>query len=557
MGAIVRMEPCPTCRSKGRDTAGDNLVFYDDGDGWGMCHACDYTKPPPNQPNRRPVVEKELDNTPVSGSLTADWIAEHGEVSACTTRGYSQQAANFYGARIIYKNEAEYAIAYPAPHDGNIGRYQVRKFPKTFMWSNGKKQDGLFGQHAIRGGGKMIIITEGADDTLAAFDLLAAQRKNYRCVGAWGTKGWKVGLEFLESFDKVVIAFDQDEAGQEAAKALAEALCPGKGHIAKWRNAKDATDLLDQNRSSDFLDAINGAKAVEMGGIVKGFEAAWNIIKDYRAPEFVPYPDEWQQMNSKMHGLRRGEISVWTAGSSIGKTSFLRRIRQHILRTSNWKIADVELEEKVEKTIRGMMQFEAGKFSHNCTPEEWEQAARATYGTDRLMTLDHRANRKGNDLMGKFRYLHYSEGVDLIFLDHVTLGVREFGDGNEGTDAMMEDFLCFVEQTGCHLALISHLRKSPGGNRSWSQGAIPTEEDMKGSGSLYQIAFDIVGMARNKVHEDDYIRNVTSLNVLKCRETGNTGPADNLWYNPESGLIEPADELYLGSAGEVQETDDF
>lgn len=559
MGVITHTEPCPSCRSEGRDSAGDNLCFYDDGDGWGICHACDYRQPPPKNGGPPPMTTPAPPPTQRGPQIDKKWIDEHGVVDAITGRGYSRKASEFYGARVIYKGEEEYAYAYPAAIDSEVVRYQVRKLPKQFMFSSGKKHTGLFGSHVINGGGKFVIIVEGPDDTLASFDLLQQQKKNYRVVGSWGTSGWKMGLEFLESFDKVVIAFDQDDAGQEAAKELANALTPGKGHIATWKNAKDPTDLLHQNRSADFLNAISGAKAVEMGGIITG-EAAWNIIKDYRKPEYVPYPAEWRELSSNMEGLRRAEISVWTAGSSIGKTSFMRRIKQNILRESDWTVADVELEEQPVKTVRGLLQYEAAKRMADMTEEEKRAAWERTYGTGRIKTLDHRAKRGGTDLIGKFRYLHYSEGADIIFLDHVTLGVREFGEGNEGVDAMMEDFLCFVEQTGVHLALISHLRKSPGGGKSWSQGAVPAEEDMKGSGSLYQIAFDIIGMARNKQHEDEYIRNVTQLHSLKCRETGKTGPMDHLYYNAETGLIEPADELYLANANgedDVAPSQDF
>lgn len=553
MGEIVHQEPCPRCRADGRDTAGDNLCTYEDGGK--TCHACGYFEAVKNKP-RKPKPKQEYEAVSNPNLPTPDEIRERWSVAPFVERGYSKEAVEFYGCRVRYVKEQEYAYAYPSVSNGEVSGYQVRKLPKQFM-RTGEKPDSLFGVHAVPGGGKMIIIVEGPDDVLAGYDLMKAQGKKYRIVGAWNTSGWKMGLEFLETFDKVCICFDQDDAGKKAAKELAEALTPGKGHIATWRNAKDATDLLRMNRSSEFLDAINNAKAPDVGGIISG-EAAWEIIKNYTKPEFIPYPDEWQKMNEKAEGLRRAEISLWTAGSSIGKTSFIRRIKQQALHGSTWNVADVELEEQPVKTIRGMMQFHAGKRLYQMTEAERRQAFEQTYGlmqpgstpSDelyRLMTMDYRANSRAKDLLGYFRWLHYSKNVDMIFLDHVTLGVREFGEGNEGIDAMMEDFLTFVEQTGVHLALISHLRKSPGGSKSWSQGAVPAEEDMKGSGSLYQIAFDIIGMSRNKQHEDEYIRNVTQLHVLKCRETGNTGPADKLWYNAESGLIEPADELLIDS----------
>ena len=59
-----------------------------------------------------------------------------------------------------------------------------------------------------------------------------------------------------------------------------------------------------------------------------------------------------------------------------------------------------------------------------------------------------------------------------------------------------------VKRHNVWLGLISHLRKSQGG-RSFEEGTLASIDDIKGSGSIKQISFDIVAFARNLVAEDE------------------------------------------------------
>jgi twinkle protein len=143
-----------------------------------------------------------------------------------------------------------------------------------------------------------------------------------------------------------------------------------------------------------------------------------------------------------------------------------------------------------------------------------------------------------------------------LFLDHVTLAVHEFGDGimgNPAQDQMMNEFLELCENTGVHLFLLSHLRKAPGGGKSFEEGAVPSLDDLKGSGSLKQVSMNIIGVSRNLQHEDNYERNVSQLHVLKCRETGKTGRCDRLYWDDESRSLVPAKEPELDDAPPVQQ----
>jgi twinkle protein len=545
MGVLSgRTSPCPRCRANGRDRSGDNLKWYTNDTA--HCFACGYNEGDrPKEDEDEEVIEmKDVPKLPMR---------------ALTARGISEAAAKAYGVRVEADGSGNDAAYYFPLHDGSgLCGYQ-RKAART-PGQRGKtdvvrlgetKHAKPFGAHATGSGGRdgrpggFLIVTEGGEDALAAYDLLAAKGKPYRVVATLGVDGWKKQMQFWGAWEKIVIAFDQDAAGRQAAGEFAAALRPGQGFIARWAGASDPNELLTLADGPDrFMHAVNKAEAFRPDGIIYG-EDVWRFMENYVAPKAIPYPEEWSILNQKMGGIREAEITMFTGGSSVGKTAYTRRIKHHILKNTDWKIGEIELEEQKEKTARGLMEAELCKPWAEASMEERRAAYENTYGTNRLFMLNHRSqNNDGRSLTAKFKHLYHAFGCNALFLDHITLAVSEFGDGegNVAQDQMMNEFLELVETTGVHLFLISHLRKTGSGGKSFEEGAVPSMDDLKGSGSLKQISFNIVGVSRNLQHADDYQRNVSTLHVMKCRETGKTGKADKLYWDNESRSLTVAAE---------------
>lgn len=529
MARFVRHVACDKCGSS------DGCAVYDDESTY--CFVCKHSTKGNKLHYEREDMTGHIDISDII-KLPSTGLLE---------RGINETVAKQFGVRVEYDQASGQQKSYyfPLYKEGEHQGYAKRDMPKGFKQINGRDCD-PFGAHIAGRGGKFLIVTEGCEDALAAVQMLAANGKNYRVVATMGTQRWGQMLGYFETFDKVVIAFDRDEAGQQAANEFAAALPEGKAFMAKWDSAhgKDPNDLLLSGKSDVFMNSIYKCEAYQPAGILVG-EDVWEIMRNYTEPEGIPYPPEWGDFGEKAQKMRRGEISLWIGGTGCGKTSYLRRLKQHIITTTDWRVGEIELEEAAQKTARGMMQFQAKKKMTVMTPEEKRAAFEATYGTGKLFLLDHRARfARGQSLMSKIKHLRYGMGCDAIFLDHITLAVSEFGDGNglADQDRMMGEFLEFVETSQAHLCLISHLRKTGAGGNSFESGAIPREDDIKGSGSLKQISFDIFGVSRNKHHEDEYERNVSQLHVLKCRETGRTGPSDRLYWDDEACSLIPAAE---------------
>ena len=139
-------------------------------------------------------------------------------------------------------------------------------------------------------------------------------------------------------------------------------------------------------------------------------------------------------------------------------------------------------------------------------------------------------------------------GCKYLILDHITIAVSEGAEGlggNEAVDKLMSDLLKIVKKHNIWLGLISHLRKAPGGGKSFEEGNLASIDDIKGSGSIKQISFDIIAFARNLVSDDDAERNTIKFRVLKSRFTGKTGSAGAASYSTETGrLTYTLDEMF-------------
>ena len=203
------------------------------------------------------------------------------------------------------------------------------------------------------------------------------------------------------------------------------------------------------------------------------------------------------------------------------------------------KIGIVSLEESPAETARKLagMVLKRNPAEEEISLEELRPGFDKVFGSDRYMLLDHQGSLKDENIIDKLEYMALS-GAKYIIIDHITILVSEgAGDltGNEAIDKVMNDLLRFVKRHNVWIGLVSHLRKTTNTGKAFEEGRMPNLDDIKGSGSIKQISFDIIAFARNLQAEDPVERNTISLSVLKCRYTGLTGPVEGAYYDYKTG----------------------
>jgi len=70
-------------------------------------------------------------------------------------------------------------------------------------------------------------------------------------------------------------------------------------------------------------------------------------------------------------------------------------------------------------------------------------------------------------------------------------------------------------------------------------------DDIKGSGSIKQVSFQIIAFARNMISDDEIVKNTVKIRVLKSRFTGKTGNAGGAYYDYKTNRLSYMDASVL------------
>ena len=271
-------------------------------------------------------------------------------------------------------------------------------------------------------------------------------------------------------------------------------------------------------------------------------ESIWNKFVERQQVQSIPYPECLPGLNDKLKGMRHGEITLFTSGTGSGKSTVIKEIVWHLLRTTKEdRIGLISLEESVGDTAEKFIGMTINKRigDDNLIPEaELRTGFDLIFKDERLVLLDHQGSVEDSSLIDKIEYMALM-GCKYLFLDHITIAVSEGSEGlsgNEAVDKVMSDLLKVVKKHNIWLGIVSHLRKS--GGKAFEEGNMASIDDIKGSGSIKQISFDIIAFSRNLIADNVEDRNKIRFTVLKSRFTGLTGPAGQANYNTSTGRLE-------------------
>jgi twinkle protein len=428
-----------------------------------------------------------------------------------------------------------------------------------FKGSNAK-QIQMFGQCKFSAGASdKLFICEGEIDTLSVYQALGG---SWACVGIPGAehteKAIKNNLEFIERFNEVVLFFDNDAAGKKATQVALDILPFGKvKYINEYpSDCKDANDILVK-KGQKLLRETAFYKAAEY--IPDGVVNASDITFEPDSFEVSMYP--WDSWNKKLYARRGGELTVYTAGTGIGKSTILRAIYSDLIKQGE-KTAMIMLEETVAETKADLMSQVTGKPIRKILAQVAVNEALAKKGKDPLfpdvepltadellscekavddsglILIDHSKGYNLESITSQIRFLAKSKGVRHILLDHITLLIgsdNAIDNEVKALDVAMKAFRVLCEETGINLDMISHIRKRGNGAKSVNAGAPISMEELRGSGSLTQIANNVLTLERDQQDPDD--RNLTVCRSLKSRLGGFTGEIGRLRYDPETGEL--------------------
>lgn len=543
-------QPCPHCASS------DAYASYSDGHGY--CFSCQTYDPAAAGPSEEPKQTQQKKGSK-KGSKDKTLIPPNEiEYHPLSKRRLTKATCAKYGYGIVEYRGRKVQVA-PYYKKGKLVAQHLRYPDKAMPWLGPTEGLELFGQHLWPYRGKRLVITEGEIDALSIYQSLGGKWPVVSVPnGADGAaKAIQAQSQWVDSYEEVVLAFDGDEKGKKAVDEVVEVLTPGKVKVFAYPGGyKDANELLQDGMAKAVVDGVFKAQTYRPDGIVPGTELRSEVLSDPEPGISIPYPVASQ----KLMGLRRGELTMVTAGSGIGKSTWVHELGYDLLVNKGYTVGVMALEEMKRITAKRYVGIHLNTplamSRGNLTDEQINKAFDETVGSNRFYLYDHWGSTNLDHLMSKLRYMVVGLGTDVIILDHVSIVVSGLDELQESErkliDKLMTQLSTLVENTGAILIAVVHLKRPPGESKSYNEGKEVSLSSLRGSGSLEQLSHNVLALERDQQGDNP---DQATVRVLKCRMTGNTGVADTVVYNKNTGRLLPADTAEFQSGGD--ENDDF
>lgn len=537
--------PCPKCDSS------DALSIQSNG--WRKCFSCGTNFPPnsntdildtdltTNTNNVAPLVKKQ--NTLPLQPIPKDIVR------GLPQRGLTPETLKRYG---VYAGKDDDAFISKSPlydTDNNHVATKIRmpseivekddgtkKIRKSFPQEGDPNAAGLFGRQAFpAGSAKFITVTEGYEDAMAAYQIMGSK---YPVVSVHSAstaeKDVKKDFEYLNSFETIVFAFDNDEAGKRAAKACAGSGFPlGKVKVLNLRKYKDANEYLIKKENEGFSREWWQAPTFKPDGLKVGTDI-WNEIIERKEHFTVHYP--FAGMNKLTYGMRLSELVVVTADTGVGKTSFLKHIEHELLTNpavieKNYGVGFLHLEEPNGDTALGLLSIHNGVPYHLPDADRPEVELRKAYdevlNNDRVVIWDHFGSNSVDAVLTKVRHMA-ALGCKYIVLDHLSIIVSDqAGDERKQLDEITTKLKTLTMELDLAVIAVIHTNRAG---------------QIRGTAGVEQLANIVVRLERNKTDPSEWRRNITKITVEKNRFCGYTGPATYLWYNKDTARLTELDD---------------
>jgi twinkle protein len=456
-----------------------------------------------------------------------DSIGENGRVNL---------SARFLGIPEAIKmgvayQEDFYFFAYQ--RNGVVLRYKSRDFfdKKNQKWSPISQCDEkefiypLFNQQDFEDK-SYLIITEGEFDAVAAATCGYVNSTSIPHGASSAKKSISENLDYILQFDIIYIAFDDDEPGNKAALEV-QSLIPINKYRRLKTNYKDINEWLINNDKEDFNNFIINAERV----IVNGFVHINDLPKDYNKALDLGVSTGWASLDKILIGMRQGEVTVVSADTGSGKTSFTCHLAYNLLTQGKklW-INSFEMNTKViyRKFLTKFLQKKI----------RWEEISHSDSSASQIFFSQHGlyfnplqnvvtiASLKKNIEIGKYCY-----GIDFVVLDH--LDYIQYNPKNpnlyEDIKDVMRGLHLIATEYQVSIILIVHPTQAAG-----HDGKEITYSQLKGGASIKQFADNVIILSRLDIH-DVFKKNKITLKVWKNRFVGNSGVAELLYdYQTDS-----------------------
>lgn len=459
-------------------------------------------------------------NNNYSKQLTID-IKDNMTKEIIDYRGLTKDSYNRYKVHFLIDNSGTpFSIVFPYGEKAQ----KIRLLAEKKFYSEGEmNQAPLFGQE-IFPTGKYITITEGELDAISCYQMNGGHPAVSVRSSASARRDCERAFNYLNSFERIYLCFDNDEPGQKALAEVAGLFNPNKVYHVKLGKFKDANEYLQKGDGVLFQREWWAAKPYLPKGIVGDYSSIEDILSKESNSSIATYP--FHSLQSLTYGIRSSELILFTAQEKVGKTEVMRSIEYHLLDTTDYNLGIIHLEEEEKRSIQGLAGYRLDCPAHlpdsGVSNKDVMSAFKdLTKRDSRCFFYSHFGSDDPQIILDTIRYLVVVCHCKFIFLDHITMLVTGYlGDQDERKtlDHISTQLAMMTRELDFTLFLVSHVND---------------DGKTRGSRNISKVADLIVHLDRDIEAETIDERNKTYMMVKGNRYAGLSGPAGVLWFDPQ------------------------
>ncbi len=367
------------------------------------------------------------------------------------------------GVRVVDHPALGTALAFPYRRNGEPYAAKFRTVDKRFRSSEGVSR-GLYNADALSANSDApIVITEGEIDCLSVCQ--AGFERVVSLPDGWTKEGNKTDAllaaeKAFRASPYVIVAGDNDEAGESLPRAVANILRGHQVRVAAWpEGCKDANDVLMLLGEGGLSACLNAAKVIDpKGGFITGISDLPPLSRRRVLRTGIRAVD-WRV------AFELGAISVGTGMPGSGKSTFITWVADHISWHETVRIGLLGFETHAHRTRDHLCRLATGMPFDDLSREEQDRFA---YEADMRWKLVHRTYDDGAHALGWLQEMIYTLAIrdrcKLIIVDpwNELEHLPEPGESMTSyINFALQQIRVLAEKLEIHICVIAHPRKMP------------------------------------------------------------------------------------------------
>lgn len=441
-------------------------------------------------------------------------------------RGVDKETFRFYDVKTKADSSGKpVSIGFPYPN----GSYKVRLFDQKAFHSIGDiNKAGLFGRNKFAAGSyKTVTITEGELDALSLYQTTHSPTVSVRSSSS-AKLDCSIDRSYLNTFEKIYLAFDSDGPGRDAAREVASLFDNNKVYDVRFPGGtrKDANDFVRNGEADELRNIWNNAKRYLPDNIKSDLGVFKKILLE--KPQWgVPYP--WPSLTKATYGIRTKESVLITALEGVGKTEVCHAIEHCILKNTNANVGAIYIEESERRHLEALAGIELKQPVHlpdriASDSDVFEALQKVVRSDDRLYLYSHFGSDDPDVILDTIRFLVAARSCRYIILDHISMvvsGLRS-RDATQALDYLSTRLQMMLMELDFALIMVSHVND---------------EQLTRGSRNISKVGNTWIHLTRDLKSSDALTVLTTDVSLFKNRFAWKTGPVCQLLFDPVTNTL--------------------